>query len=71
MWGINGFKKVKLGGYMAQVMAVVSFLVANKALILGAGWAICEVLCKVPNVESNSVFELVQNGIKKLMTPAA
>lgn len=56
---------------MTQVMAVVQFLVANKAIILGAGWAICEVLVKVPGIESNSVFELVQNGIKKLMTPAA
>lgn len=56
---------------MEKLMAVVNFLVINKAIILGAGWAVCEVLCKVPNVESNSVFELVQNGIKKLMTPAA
>ena len=56
---------------MTQVMAVVSFLVANKALILGAGWALCEILVKIPSVESNSTFELIQNGIKKLMTPAA
>lgn len=56
---------------MTQVMAVVTFLAANKAIILGAGWAVCEVLCKIPNVESNSVFELIQNAIKKLMTPAA
>ena len=42
------------------------FIVENKAVILGALFAISEVLALFPNVKSNSIFQLVVNTIKTL-----
>lgn len=38
------------------------------SLILGAGWAICEVLNVIPSVKSNSVFELISNTLQTLVS---
>jgi hypothetical protein len=35
-------------------------------LILGAGWAVCEILNAIPTVKSNSVFELIYNTLKSV-----
>ena len=40
-------------------------IIANKTVILGLLLALSEVLALVPQVKSNSVFELVVNILKK------
>ena len=35
-------------------------------LILGIGWATCEILVQIPSVKSNSAFQLIYNGMKAI-----
>lgn len=42
------------------------FIIDNKAVILGALFALSEVLALIPNIKANSIFQLVVNGIKTL-----
>lgn len=51
---------------MEAAMEVWAFLVANKVVLLGFALALSEVLAFIPGVKSNSVFQLVVAGIKKL-----
>lgn len=46
---------------------MIAFILANKALILGALWACSEILAAIPGIASNSVFQLVRAGLKKLI----
>jgi hypothetical protein len=36
-------------------------------IIAGALWAVSEALALIPSIKSNSVFQLIQNGLKKLL----
>jgi hypothetical protein len=38
----------------------------NLVVILGALFAVSEVLALIPSVKSNSIFQLIYNGIKKI-----
>lgn len=42
------------------------FIIANKAVILGALLGVSEVLALIPGIKSNSVFQLVFNFLVKL-----
>lgn len=42
------------------------FLLANKLVILAFALALSELLALIPSVKSNSIFQLISNGIKKL-----
>ena len=44
-----------------------TFIIENKALILGALFAISEVLAVVPSIKSNSVFGIIYNALKSIM----
>jgi hypothetical protein len=41
------------------------FILANKVVILAFAFALSEVLGLIPNIKSNSIFQLVYNGLKK------
>ncbi len=45
---------------------MIVFIQAHAVAILGALLAISEALAYIPAVKANSIFQLVQNGIKKL-----
>lgn len=45
---------------------VLAFLAANKVALLGFLFALSEFLAVFPNVESNSVFQLVFAFLKKM-----
>jgi len=47
-------------------MAVVQFVVAHKAELLGGLLALSEALAYIPQVKANSVFQLIVNGLKQL-----
>jgi hypothetical protein len=48
--------------FLAEVYA---FIIANKVVLLGFALALSEALALIPGVESNSIFQLVVNFIKK------
>ena len=41
-------------------------IIANKVVILGFLFALSEVLALIPSIESNSIFTLVYNALKKV-----
>ena len=45
---------------------VLVFISTNKAVILACLLAVSELLALIPSVKSNSVFQLVVNGLKKI-----
>jgi hypothetical protein len=45
---------------------VIAFVVENKLVIVGFLFAASEVLALVPSIKSNSVFQLIYNGLKKI-----
>ena len=51
---------------MQSLLNVYSFLMTNKAVILGALFGLSEALALIPGVQANSVFEAIVNGIKAL-----
>jgi hypothetical protein len=51
---------------MEAALAAWAFIVANKAVLLGAALAVSEALALIPAVKSNSIFEMVVGFIKKL-----
>ena len=46
---------------------MIVFIQAHAAQILGALFAISEALAYIPSIKSNSVFQLIQNGLKKIL----
>lgn len=46
-------------------MVAITFILANKALVLGVLLAVSELLAVVPSVQANSVFQLVVGALKK------
>lgn len=42
------------------------FLIDNKVAILGALFAVSEVLALIPSVKANSIFQLIMNVITSL-----
>ena len=42
-------------------------IIANKVAILGFLWCLSEALSYIPAVKANGVFQLIQNGLKKVM----
>lgn len=46
------------------------FIIANKAIILAALFAISEVLSLIPAVKSNSIFEIVVKVLNSFMPKA-
>lgn len=46
-------------------MSVIDFLVANKAVILGALLAVSEVIGLIPSVKSNSIYEIIVGVLHK------
>ena len=55
---------------MEFFMAVYAFFVANQVVIIGGLLAVSELLALIPGVESNSIFELVVNFLKKFKPKA-
>jgi hypothetical protein len=47
-------------------MPFFDFIAANKVVLLGAALAVSEALALVPGLKSNSIFQLVVNGLKSL-----
>jgi hypothetical protein len=45
--------------------AVIAFVIANKAVLLGFALAASEALALIPAVKANSIFELVVSLLKK------
>lgn len=45
---------------------MLTIIIANKAVIVSALLAISELLALVPSVKSNSIFQLVVAGLKKV-----
>lgn len=45
------------------------FIVENKALILGALFAISEVLALIPSIKSSGVFDLIYRTLKSFVSP--
>lgn len=43
------------------------WLLMNKEIVLGVLWGLSEALAAIPSIKSNSVFELIVNGLKQLM----
>lgn len=43
-----------------------AFIIANKAVILGCLWALSESLASIPQVNANSVFQLVFGILKSI-----
>ena len=43
---------------------MVEFILANKAVILGALFGISEVLALIPNVKSSGVFDFIYRSLK-------
>lgn len=41
------------------------FIINNLTVILIALWAISEVLALIPNIKSNSVFQLIYNSLQR------
>ena len=50
---------------MEAIISVGAFIVAHKAVILGAGLAVSEALALIPSVKANSIFQFVVNLFKK------
>jgi hypothetical protein len=46
------------------------FLMENKVAVLGALFAISELLALIPGIKSNSVFTLIFNLLKSAVVPA-
>lgn len=46
---------------------MIEFIVANKALVLGAGLAVSELLAVIPFIKSNSVGQLIVNTFVTLL----
>jgi hypothetical protein len=46
------------------------FLNENKVVLLAFLFSLSEVLALIPSIKSNSVFQLVYNGMKKLKPKA-
>lgn len=42
------------------------YIIQNAGLIFGVLWSISEALALIPGVQSNSVFQLIYNGLKAL-----
>jgi len=42
-------------------------VLANKMVIVGFLLALSEVLALIPSIKSNSIFQLVWNGLKKVV----
>lgn len=49
------------------MLQVAQFVWEHKFEIGTALWGVCEILSKIPSIESNSVFQLIENGLKKLL----
>ncbi len=49
------------------MLAVISYLHAHVALILGVAFGISESLAQIPAVKANSIFELVYGLLAKLL----
>lgn len=47
------------------------FIIENKALILGALFAISEVLALIPSIKSSGVFDLIFRTLQSLAKPQA
>jgi hypothetical protein len=45
---------------------MINFIINNWALIATALWAVSEVLAQIPNIKSNSIFQLIYNLLIKL-----
>lgn len=45
------------------------FIIENKALILGALFAISEVLALIPSIKSSGVFDLIYRALKSFIEP--
>jgi hypothetical protein len=45
---------------------VIEWIVLNKEPLLVAGLALSELLALIPAVKSNSIFQAIYNGLKKL-----
>lgn len=52
---------------MTFIMAIYNFLIGpSGALVLGLLFMLSEVLALIPGIQSNSIFQLIQNGLKSL-----
>lgn len=47
--------------------AVIAFIIANKAVILGFLFALSELLALIPSIKANSIFEGIVGLIKKAL----
>ena len=47
------------------MQAVLTWVMANKALILGVLWGLSEALANIPAIKANSIFELVFGWLQK------
>lgn len=53
--------------------ALITFIIANKVVLLTAGLAVSEALSLIPAVQSNGIFQAVYNvlkGLKDKLAPA-
>lgn len=46
---------------------MIQYIIAHKAEILGALFALSEILALIPSVKASSVFQLIVNMIKKAL----
>lgn len=46
-------------------MQTIQFIQENGAVLLGAAFALSELLALIPSVKANSLFQLVSNWLKK------
>lgn len=51
---------------MEKLLEIYAFIMANQVVLLGFLFALSEVLALIPGVKSNSVFQLILAGLKKL-----
>lgn len=45
---------------------VIGFIVSNSTIIIAALLGVSEVLAQIPSIKSNSIFELIVTGLKKI-----
>lgn len=52
-------------------MGLINWILANKAVLLGALFALSEALAFIPGIKANSVFQAIFNFLKGQNPPAA
>ena len=50
---------------------MIEFIIANKTLFLGAGLALSELLAVMPFIKSNSIGQLIVNGVNGILKKLA